>query len=184
MMTHLNGQLLVASPYLEDQNFARSVILLLQHMEEGAVGVVLNRPVNVTVRSLWDELWAGDCDNDARLNFGGPVSGPLMALHTDKTLGELSLPQGIYVAAHKDNLEALVHQTDHPFRMYLGHAGWTGGQLEDELNEGTWLTLPAQAQHVFAPHDDLWEDSVKKVGRSVIHSALRIKHVPFCPSLN
>lgn len=183
-MNSLQGHLLVASPYLGEPTFARTVVLLIQHNEEGAFGVVLNRPVGETIPSLWEKLGEGMCPIDRQINFGGPVSGPVVALHTDKMLGEIEIPPGIYLAAGKDHLEQLVQQNEHAFRLYIGHAGWGKGQLEEEIEQGVWLTIPAKEEQIFGDQEHLWKDSVRAIGRSIVQSALRLKHVPDDPSLN
>jgi len=81
-MKSLQGHLLIASPTLLDPNFRKSVVLLVQHNEEGAMGLVLNRPTETKLCEAWTQVAETDCASDASLNLGGPCEGPLMALHT------------------------------------------------------------------------------------------------------
>ena len=147
-MEYLKGHLLVASPHLLDPNFVRTVVLLLHHSKEGAFGVVLNRPADNTVKELWEQVGDSPCESERRVNVGGPVSGPLMAVHTDRSLREMEILPGLYFAAQRDNIEKLFRQHDHPFRVFVGHSGWGGGQLERELKGGSWLTTPATIEYV------------------------------------
>ena len=148
-MQNLKGHLLVASPHLADPNFVKTVVLLIHHSEEGAFGVVLNRPADNTIKELWEQVGETPCESDRRVNVGGPVAGPLMAVHTDKQLGEMEILPGLYFAAQRDHLEELLRSTDRLFRIFVGHSGWGGGQLESELKEGAWLTTPATVDQVF-----------------------------------
>ena len=109
-MDSLQGHLLLASEDLADPNFARSVVLLIEHNEQGALGVILNRPTSKTVRELWREVSQVPCDSQRPVCLGGPVSGPVMALHTMAALAELEIISGVYFAAKKQHLDELVRQ--------------------------------------------------------------------------
>lgn len=183
-MDTLKGQLLVASPHLEDPNFVHTVILLIHHSEEGAFGVVLNRPAENSIRELWEQVAEGPCEAEGHIHVGGPVSGPLIALHTDETLAEMEILPGVYFAAQRDNLEQLVSQSQHAFRLFVGHSGWGGGQLEHELEEGSWLTTNASAEYVFFDETDLWKTVTKRIGDTLLLDALGIKRPPPDPSVN
>lgn len=177
-MDSLQGSLLIATPQLRDSPFSRTVVLLIQHDENGAVGIVLNRTINETVSNLWKHVSGEPCEVDLPVNMGGPVSGPLMALHCVKPLCELETPAGIYVASSRECLQKLVHQSKSPFRVYVGHAGWGGGQLEQELSNGYWYTAPARPDHVFGKHEDLWRLAMREVGESFLRDILRIHRWP------
>lgn len=183
-MNSLQGQLLVASPYLTESAFARTVILLVQHNPEGAIGLVLNRPLDQSIKNLWQHLSGTACETDRPLNMGGPVAGPLVAVHREQALAEIDVANGFYVAATKDHLEELIHHPETPFRFFIGHAGWNSGQLENELESGVWFTLPATPTHVFGEFEDLWTATVRQVGYHFLRNTLRVKHIPDNPSLN
>ena len=183
-MDYLKGHLLVASPHLADPNFARTVVLLIHHSEEGAFGVVLNRPADNTIKELWEQVAETPCESDRRVNVGGPVAGPLMAVHTDRELAEMEIVPGLYFAAQREHLEELLGQRDHRFRLFVGHSGWGGGQLENELKEGAWLTTPATVEAVFGEEAGLWKRVAQGIGLSMLTSTLKIKHVPEDPSMN
>ena len=78
-MKSLKGHFLVASPHLEDPNFTQSVVLLVQHDEDGTFGIVLNRPAESSLKDLWEKVTEKPCETDKRVHVGGPVPGPLIA---------------------------------------------------------------------------------------------------------
>ena len=183
-MESLKGHLLVASPHLLDPNFVRTVVLLMHHNEDGAFGVVLNRPTESTLKELWEKVGESPCESEERVHLGGPVSGPLMAVHTDASLGEMEIVPGVYFAAQRDHLEGLIRQDEHAFRFFVGHSGWGGGQLENELKQGAWLTMPATSELVFYDHDDLWRKVTQHIGREMLVDILHLKDTPQDPSMN
>jgi putative transcriptional regulator len=183
-MKSLQGCLLVASPHLGDPNFARTVVLLVEHDEKGAFGVVLNRPVNKTIQELWAEVNEPPCHNRQHLNLGGPVSGPLMAIHNRKALSEMEVVPGVYFSAEKDHLEKLVQDSNARMKLFIGHSGWGGGQLERELEEGAWFTAPATSEHIFHDEYGMWKAIAGRVGVEVLAKSLGIKHVPANPEVN
>ncbi|HYW79798.1 MAG TPA: YqgE/AlgH family protein [Thermoguttaceae bacterium] len=183
-MNSLQGHFLVASPHLLDENFVKTVILLVQHTDQGAFGVVINRPTTKTVGELWDEVGQSQCDSRRPVYLGGPVPGPLMAVHTDRSLAEIDALPEVFVAMKKDDLDELVRQKKHPFKVFVGHAGWSAGQLELELEEGAWFTAPATIETIFNDRDDLWECVSRRVGESVLEAALHLKTLPADPTMN
>lgn len=180
----LQGHFLVASPHMMDPNFARTVVLLIQHDRDGAMGVVINRSIEKTIQELWEEVHEGHCDNRQPLNLGGPVSGPLIALHTDSELGELEVVPGLFFTAEKGHLEQLVQQEGLRLKMFIGHSGWGNGQLENELRQGVWLTVPASLEDFFHDEQEVWRSITRKIGKEMLVSMLHIKHVPHDPSSN
>ena len=85
----LDGHFLVASRELLDPNFARSVVLIIRHSEEGAMGLVLNRPTKTSVSEAWKQVSEAPCPTTGLIHLGGPCRGPLMAIHGDPALGEI-----------------------------------------------------------------------------------------------
>ena len=184
-MKSYQGQLLVASPHLPDPNFRRTVVLLLKHNEQGAFGVVLNRPSSNTIQDFWQMVSDQPCESDQVINVGGPLHGPLMAIHTQESWSEDEIFQGVYFATHKDNLGNILTQSEQPFRIFSGYAGWGEGQLENELTAGGWLLTPATFQYLFQLEPpDAWQKIIKDIGDAIILPALKIKHPPSDPSLN
>ena len=183
-MDSLEGHLLVASPYLGDSNFNKAVVLIIQHTQQGAMGVVLNRPSQKTVRDVWDEIGNEPCESSQVVDVGGPVDGLLMAIHTLDLWSEHQVIPGVHVATQKDKIDKIIRQSDHPFRIYGGYAGWGASQLEYELEQGAWFTMPARFDHIFYDRDaDLWKDVAHDIGRENVLSKLNIKHAPTDPSM-
>jgi len=183
-MKSLKGHFLIASSHLLDPNFARAVVLLIHHSKQGAFGVVLNRPAESSIEELWEKAGQTPCDCRQPFYVGGPVSGPVMALHGNPELAEMTVLPGVYFAAHRDHLEKLLQQNDHPFRIFINHSGWGGGQLESELEQGAWLTIPATPEFVFYADFDLWTKVTYQVGRSLLTDVLKLKRIPEDPGLN
>ena len=183
-MANLQGQFLIASPHLSDPNFYKSVVLMIKHDEEGAFGLILNRPMANTVREIWRAVTEQELECDQPLYMGGPVKGPLICLHRIKSCAEAEVMRGVYFSAHKEQLLKVVSNTAKPFRLFAGYAGWAGGQLEGELHVGGWLSLPATKDLIFQDSDTLWDQVVRTIGDEILSPAIRTKHVPQDPSLN
>ncbi len=183
-MDSLKGQFLVASPHLLDPNFVRTVVLLIHHSDEGAFGVVLNRPAENTVQELWEKVGEGACACQQQVHVGGPVSGPLMALHDDASLSEMEVVPGVHFSAQREHLEQLLQAAESTFRLFVGHSGWARGQLESELRQGAWLSTPANADWVFSAPEDLWRRVTQHIGESFFDAVLKIKHKPPDAGLN
>jgi putative transcriptional regulator len=183
-MESLTGQLLVASPQLADPNFARCLVLLVEHNQEGALGVVVNRPSTKILQELWREVGSAPCHSRQPIYLGGPVPGPLMSLHTKLELAETEPAPGVFFAAKKQHLDALVLNEEPSYKVFVGHSGWGAGQLENELQQGAWRTLPATAELVFSTDDALWETVFRQIGQTVLKSILHLKELPPDPTVN
>jgi putative transcriptional regulator len=154
----LQGHLLVATPELLDPNFFQSVVLLVRHDgEEGALGLVLNRPTETTIKDAWEQVSELPCGCDEPIHRGGPCEGPLMVLHTQEAAGQIPVCSGLYFSAEQDKVEWLIEHDVRPIRFFVGYAGWAPGQLEEELKSGSWLICPQVKEFVFRTPEDLWE---------------------------
>jgi putative transcriptional regulator len=185
-MESLQGQLLIASSTLVDPNFARAVVLVAVHGEDGALGLILNRETSMSLAEVWGQVSQSACARTENVRHGGPVSGSLMALHDLRLLANLVVTEDVYVATELNAMEALTGSSEGRALFYLGHAGWGAGQLESELADGSWLLLPASADHVFGDHEAeaLWKLVTTHAGRRQIHGIVPIKHVPQNPREN
>jgi putative transcriptional regulator len=152
----LVGQLLIAMPGMEDQRFARSVVCLCAHSDEGAMGIVINRPIErLSFDSLLRQVKVDPVPPRRRVKLlaGGPVEeGRGFVLHSDEWRAEGSIPVegGLALTAHVDILKAIA-QGGGPRHciLALGYAGWGPGQLEAELTENAWLTAPPDEALLF-----------------------------------
>lgn len=184
MTVSLRGHILVASPKLTDPNFFRTVVLMVQHDEEGAVGVVLNRRVQNKLAEVWEALGDGACPLDTHLQWGGPVGNALLALHQQQTLSDGIVLPSLFVSSDKPQLVQLIEQATKPLRFYLGYSGWGAGQLEDELRQGGWLIATAVAEMPFYEGEDLWEQAIDRIGQQILRPALGAAPSPDDPRVN
>jgi putative transcriptional regulator len=148
------GRLLVATPLLVDPNFAHTVVLLLDHDEEGSLGVVLNRPSSIPVSSVLAD-WAGAVDAPEVLFEGGPVS-------TDAALAVACVPEsgdpdpigfrrlfGCAGIIDLDTPPEVLAPALTRLRVFAGYAGWGGGQLDAEIAEGSWYVVDSLTSDIF-----------------------------------
>jgi putative transcriptional regulator len=180
----LAGHFLVASRHLRDPNFARSVVLMIHHNEEGAMGVIINRPSDKTIREVWEMIGNDPCDRDDAIFVGGPVPGPIVAVHSQETFSEHQVLPGLFVSTHRDALDRIVRKQSQPVRLCSGHAGWGGGQLEGELEAGGWLFTRATKHDVFADCETIWKTVTQRIGLEIMAPDLDFEHVPPDVSLN
>jgi putative transcriptional regulator len=173
-MRSLRGQLLVAGPALLDPNFRRTVVLLGEHGEDGAMGVVLNRVSRVTVEDAVPPI-ADLVDEGALVHVGGPVQPQAVVVLADfvepQRAGALVLDTIGFLPGDVDDESELGELRN--ARVFAGYAGWGPGQLEGELDEQSWVVLPARASDVFttAP-DGLWADVLRRNGGGLAVLAL------------
>ncbi|MGA2616088.1 MAG: YqgE/AlgH family protein [Thermoguttaceae bacterium] len=183
-MMSLQGRFLVAAPHQLDPNFSEAVILVVQHADRGALGVMVNRPrdrqeVISRQRSTRPRWPAGP-----RLYFGGPVTGPRMAVHTDELFSEIEVLPGVFFAGRKKNVLALTRSRERPCKLFTGYAGWGPGQLEHEVEHGIWRATAATAAEIFSSGDNLWERLLRQAYGSLLAVMCNIKHIPSNASLN
>jgi putative transcriptional regulator len=180
-MENLRGQLLVASPQLGDPNFARTVVLITEHTDDGAMGIVLNRPSTATVFDAAPEL-EGIVDPGEDVYVGGPVQPSSVIVLAEWQTPDDGVPvfgRVGFVAAGSDpdELATSVRRA----RLFAGFAGWSSGQLEGEVERDDWILEPAVPEDVFAPEPgELWSDVLERKGGQY---AL-VARMPVDPSLN
>lgn len=180
-MESLRGKLLVASPALADPNFNRTVVLITEHGEDGAMGIVLNRPADAEVVEVLPEL--AEIAAEEPVFVGGPVQPDSLVV-----LGEFSDPGKaawivvadvglVSASTDLDELPAAVRRG----RVYAGFSGWGPGQLEEELEEDAWIVEPPLPPELFpADPANLWSEVLERKGGQY---AL-VARMPEDPSLN
>ena len=174
----LAGQLLIAMPALDDPHFENTVTLICEHNEHGAMGLTINRPLELTHGEVFEQIPAFAELPPERRNrdkFGEPVlqGGPVslergFVLHRDRGNWEatLDVADGIYVTLSRDVLEAMIGaEGPADATMALGYAGWEAEQLEEEIKSNAWLTTPATPAIVFdAPYAARWDAAAGAIG--------------------
>jgi putative transcriptional regulator len=161
------GDFLIAEPFMQDPNFQRTVVLLCQKQEDGYVGFTINKKIDFIVGDLVEEL--ADCTMP--LFDGGPVGKEQMFfLHSMPELiaGGIMLQKDLYWGGDFNQVKQLVQsQTIDPNRIkfIVGYSGWEAGQLEDEMQEKSWLIAPATKGLVFQEQsEEIWKSAVKLLG--------------------
>jgi putative transcriptional regulator len=153
----LGGQLLVATPLLIDPNFWRSVVLILQHDDDGSLGLVLNRPTVERVETHIP-VWGPVAAKPGTVHFGGPVE-PRVAIGL--ATGQGGEPTGVPGLSIVD-LEAEPGEGTSAVRIYSGYAGWGQGQLELEIAEGSWYVVPASPDDPFDRPEGQWSRILRR----------------------
>jgi putative transcriptional regulator len=174
---YLDRQLLIAMPAMMDPNFARTVTLVCQHSEEGAIGITLNRRSQFTLGEILEQLDISCEDTavkDTPVLEGGPVSHDRgFVVHTplEGFESSLAISDEIMVTTSRDILAAIARGAGPSrFVVALGYAGWGDGQLESEMRENAWLSVPVDSGIVFdLPLKDRWEKAVSRLGVGVEH---------------
>jgi putative transcriptional regulator len=179
-MPSRRGQLLIASPRLRDPNFFKSVVLIVKDEEDGALGVILNRPLEITVADACGAQIDAASDVDQPIHQGGPCEGPLTVLHASDDAGGESVVAGVRFSMDKEDIEQLMRDNFTPIKYFAGYSGWGKGQLQAEIDEGAWVLVPATREHVFDKQGDWSKLSTwLSVGRMI-----DIDKIPDDPSVN
>jgi putative transcriptional regulator len=170
--TYLTGHLLIAMPAMADPNFTRTVTYICEHNENGALGIVVNRPLDMDMAEIYEQLALNTADPDLGRQpvlRGGPVQVERgFVLHDaggewDSTM---AVADGVQLTTSQDILAAMA-AGEGPKRtlMALGYAGWGAGQLEAELGANAWLTVPGDTAILFdTPFDERWARAARLIG--------------------
>ncbi len=175
MSSRISPGFLVAAPQLKDPNFARTVVLMMEHEDdEGSLGLVINRSADLGLADVLEAMEIeveGEVDGRSHppVMYGGPVAVELgWILHSADWDGEQTRPvaDGVRVTASRDIVEAIATGRGPASYMFcLGYAGWGPGQLIGEIKSGSWITVPFEADLVFdVPMEDRWEAALRRLG--------------------
>ncbi len=161
------GVLLIADPFLKDPNFLRTVVFLCEHKEEGSFGFVLNRKYENTLDELIPELEG----HHLPVYYGGPVQmDTIHFLHQYpiEIPGGQEVIKGVYWGGDFEAVVNMIKNNEldqNKIRFYIGYSGWSMGQLTDEMNEKSWLTVEATRKLIFHRNfEEIWKDSLKHLG--------------------
>lgn len=167
MVSPAAGILLIAEPFLKDPHFMRSVVVICEHQKEGSVGLVLNKPYELTL----DALITSFEGYPIPVFYGGPVQkNTIHFLHQYPELipGGQEIMKGVFWGGDFEMVTQLVKKNEldlSKIRFFIGYSGWSKDQLDEELKEKTWLTVTATRNLIFHPfHDNIWKDSLKRLG--------------------
>jgi putative transcriptional regulator len=176
------GRLLISEPFIEDDYFKRSVILLCEHDEEGSFGFVLN---NFLDQSLFELTKEGN-SYTGKISIGGPVqTNNLFYIHTlgNKIENAREIVKGLFIGGDFDELKKLIESGDaneSNVRFFLGYSGWSENQLNEEMKRKSWFVAKASFESIMHTADDLWQETLKKMGGKFS----MISNFPENPALN
>jgi len=166
-LTPKQGRILISEPLLSDTYFKRSVVLITEHSDKGAVGFVLNKPVDLPL----NEVLADFPDFNAKVYVGGPVAKD--TIHFLHTLGQLvpnsvHVMDNIYWGGDFDSLKELITEgivEPSQVRFFLGYSGWSPNQLEDEIDENAWIVTKVDSEKIMSADKDIWKETLNKLGK-------------------
>ncbi|MEL6192925.1 MAG: YqgE/AlgH family protein [Bacteroidota bacterium] len=161
------GRYLISEPFMADSNFQRTVVLLVEHGEQGSLGFVLNRKLKVKIGEVVEDLGT----INSPVFMGGPVEqNSLHYVHRlgDKINGSREVYKGLYWGGNFEELSRLIQmgmvQND-DILFFIGYSGWSPGQLEEELERKSWIIAPENPDFIFREtHKELWRDILKSMG--------------------
>ncbi len=168
----LTNHFLIAMPQLDDPNFFHSVTYICQHDAKGAMGVMINQPMNMTLGDILEQLEI-NCDNETRgqqqVYFGGPVQqdrGFILHSPSKNWQNSLLISDDIVLTTSSDILKDIArHDGPKECLVALGYAGWGAGQLEEELAQNIWLSVSASAEIIFKTTiDKRWHNAASLLG--------------------
>lgn len=180
-MSSLKNHFLIAMPQLQDPNFAGTLTYICDHGEQGAMGIVVNRPIDITLGEILSQLDLGDAGCDESVYAGGPVQTERgFVLHDDdgQWQSSLAIARGVHMTTSRDILAALGSGSGPRHHIVaLGYAGWGAGQLESELAENAWLTCPASPEILFhTPWHKRLEAAALSLGISFSQISAQVGH--------
>ncbi len=161
------GQALIAEPFLNDIYFKRSIVLLTEHGSDGTVGFVLNKPVNMQLSEIINDL----PNFDAYISIGGPVNtNTVHYIHTlgDKIPNSLKVKNDLWWGGDFETLKELIKSNQigkHEVMFFLGYSGWMPNQLKNELMQNSWLVCNIDTRTImFHNKNSLWTDMLQRMG--------------------
>ncbi len=163
-----SGRLLLSEPFMLDENFRRTVVLVCEHnSESGTLGLILNKPINLRMTEIVEDF----PEFKAKLFLGGPVgTDTLQFLHSlgDTIEGSMQLTEKLYWGGNFEQLKSLIENrqvSSNDIHFFLGYSGWSWGQLDEELKSNSWVIANAGYKDIFeTPAENLWKDIMKNMG--------------------
>lgn len=162
------GKLLISEPFLNDPNFKRTIILLIENNEEGSLGFILNKPTELQLKDAIENY----PDFDTTVYYGGPVQlNTLQFIHRagDILEGSMDIGNGLYWGGSFEKLRILIEDKlvkPEDFRFFIGYSGWGEGQLEEEIKINSWIVADSKIENIFSDEpDNLWREILKGMGK-------------------
>ena len=161
------GRILISEPLLSDTYFKRSVVLITEYSPQGAVGFVLNKPIDIPL----NDVLADFPKFNAKVYIGGPVAKD--TVHFLHTLGELvpnslHVVDDIYWGGDFDSIKELIREgivKSNQVRFFLGYSGWSPNQLEDEISENAWLVTEVPSSKIMSADKSIWKKTLENLGK-------------------
>lgn len=151
---------------------------MLQHTDEHSLGLILNRPTHFSLHKVVSMICEEKCVHDGLLHCGGPVDGPLMALHDQEIIGGTLCFDGVKVCTEQVELIKLFRCKGARLKLFDGLSAWGPGQLEEELQTGSWIVTDIDADETLSLEDDLWESLTRRVGLDILSVDEKIAESP------
>ena len=161
------GKLLLSEPFMLDENFSRTVVLVCEHdMENGTMGLILNKPVKIRLNEIVPTLppFAG------KIYLGGPVCTDTMQfVHRlgEKIEGSVELADGLFWGGSFEQIKLLIENNNvkpDDIAFYIGYSGWGAEQIQDEIKSSSWIISQAKASYIFNYQDNIWREALKEMG--------------------
>ena len=174
-MGSLKNQILISMPHMNDPFFSKSVVYICEHGNGGAMGMIINKNLDAPeLREIFDKFFKVEKSfNTIKKStfFGGPVllEKGIILHHSDYLSPKsISISKSVSLTSDQGALEDLKREEKVPFKLMLGHAGWSAGQLEGEIENGDWLIQSTTADFIFnLPSDQMWEYAAKSIGLDI-----------------
>ncbi len=184
-MDSVAGKVLIAIPDLPDSNFFRTVVFVMEHTVEGAMGVILNRPMNLDVPKLWAKLDPEvEVHRSEAVFLGGPVDGPVLALHDQYGFADEQVIPGVFMSMTTPRLNQLVVSGDAQLKVFSGYSGWGPEQLDMEIESGGWLVSEVEADDVFNNDEEFWKEICERYGQQTVFDNILPNNPKIDPNLN
>jgi putative transcriptional regulator len=163
----IQDKALLAAPGLDDPHFRQAVVFMVRHTDEESFGLIVNRPTEHSLENVLEQAAHARLNRQGWLHFGGPVDGPLVALHDQSDLADIPCSNGIYLTTDRAHLLDVLKRDYANVKLFAGFSGWGPNQLESELATGSWFVSDITSEQVLGDSDNLWKHLLYRVGHQM-----------------
>ena len=169
-MNTLKNHFIISLPHMKDPLFEKTVIFICEHDKHGAMGLIINKEINkknISFSNQENDKELSKVLNENNIFIGGPVlTDRILFLHTIKKIAEsISISKSVYVSSDIDALNSIVNTSNNQYKLFLGHSGWSKGQLEREIENGDWIIQKSINSLIFEKKiDHIWGEATKSLG--------------------